>query len=134
VCPKFTSHHLTTPDGAEDHYNQSFGSGPSDIVDLWRTDGPAYGENGTYNDYAFTAEALRRIEKHNATEPLFLYMAYQNPHCPLEVPDRYLNYSIPDEARRNYTAMVAVLDESIGQLVNSLRGKGMFDDTLLVRF
>ena len=35
-------------------------------VDLWRDHGPAHGENGTYNAYAFTQEAERRIAEHAA--------------------------------------------------------------------
>ena len=55
-------------------------------VDLWRNTAPAFGENGTYNDYAFTHEAEQIIAAHPAHTPLFLYQAFQNVHGPYEVP------------------------------------------------
>eukprot|EP00729_Bicosta_minor_P015171 gene15171-15566_t len=84
--------------GAEDHVMQNWGHcttkdgracGDTDngggCVDLWRNEGPAFGENGTYNDYAFTAEATKIIAAHPADKPLFLYQAFQNVHGPYEV-------------------------------------------------
>ena len=52
-------------------------------IDLWRDERPAHGENGTYNDYIFTAEAERIISTHPKTKPLFIYQAFQNVHGPV---------------------------------------------------
>ena len=41
-------------------------------VDLWRDDGPAYGENGTYSAFLYTHEALRNIQSHNIDTPMFM--------------------------------------------------------------
>ena len=41
-------------------------------IDLWRDDGPAYGENGTYSAFLYTHEALRNIQSHNVETPMFM--------------------------------------------------------------
>jgi hypothetical protein len=41
-------------------------------VDLWRDDGPAYGENGTYSAFLYTHEALRNIGSHDLSVPMFM--------------------------------------------------------------
>ena len=125
------------PAAGEDHFNQSLGAfNPgSTVVDLWRNQGslsnlapawvaicmplvstlwgwavagPAYGENGTYSAFLYTQEAVRIIEQHDASKPLFLYLAYQNAHCPLEVPPQYLDPNIDNVQRQVYAAMVRV--------------------------
>ena len=35
--------------------------------------------------HLFTSEAQRIIESHDPTKPLFMYLAYQNVHCPTQV-------------------------------------------------
>eukprot|EP00937_MAST-01D_sp_MAST-1D-sp2_P008105 g8105.t1 len=75
-------------------------------VDLWRDGAPAHGENGTYNDYAFAAQAVRYIEAHArqhgpasvAPRPMLLYAAFQGVHGPYEVPARYRTLFPPDES------------------------------------
>ena len=57
-------------------------------VDLWKTDKPAYGYNGTYSGITFSAEVQRVIANHDPTKaPLFMYIALQNVCC-LEVVQR----------------------------------------------
>ena len=47
-------------------------------------DGPCH-KNGTYGGYTFTHEVVRVIEAHDKTYPLFMYIAFQNIHPPLQV-------------------------------------------------
>lgn len=66
--------------------------------------------------------------------PFFLYLAYNAPHVPLEakVEDLEKFKHIEDEDRRTYAAMVYAVDRGIGELVNSLKATGKYDNTLLV--
>ena len=73
-------------------------SGAGGCVDLWRNTAPAWEENGTYNDYAFTREAEAIIAAHPHNHPLFLYQAFQNVHGPYEVPTKYRELFPPDES------------------------------------
>ncbi|XP_050521979.1 arylsulfatase B-like isoform X2 [Daktulosphaira vitifoliae] len=95
---------------------------------------------GKYSTRVFTDEAVNIIRDHNNTKnPLFLYLAHIAPHSgpytnPLQAPPeevQKLNY-IKDENRRKFTAMVKVLDDSVGNVVDALKIKGMLDDTIIV--
>ena len=124
--------------GGEDHYSQQHGVYNASsktyfpAVDLWRDLDPAYGENGTYGAFMYTAEAVKRITQHKAKHggaPMFLYLAYQNNHCPLQVPEQYQDPSINNTLRRIYHGMSKCLDEGIGNVTKALQTAGMYDDT-----
>ena len=91
--------------GEEDHVDQTTATatcGCTDkdggCVDLWRGQQPALGENGTYNGYTFTREAVQLIEAHPPNVPMFLYTAWQAVHGPYEVPDRFRRLFPDDES------------------------------------
>lgn len=53
---------------------------------------PAWDLHGQYSTDVFSREAVRIVEKHDASEPLFLYMAHaavhsSNAYSPLPAPD-----------------------------------------------
>eukprot|EP00445_Apocalathium_hangoei_P025904 CAMPEP_0203931566 /NCGR_PEP_ID=MMETSP0359-20131031/70134_1 /ASSEMBLY_ACC=CAM_ASM_000338 /TAXON_ID=268821 /ORGANISM="Scrippsiella Hangoei, Strain SHTV-5" /LENGTH=556 /DNA_ID=CAMNT_0050860925 /DNA_START=1 /DNA_END=1671 /DNA_ORIENTATION=- len=127
------------------------------ITDLWLNDGPATKLNGTdYEEFIFLRHIEGVIEAHDPKEPLFLFYAPHLVHCPLQVPEEYLDkfsfmtddegecaaetpYVIPNQPKRfeyrcrqQYRAMVNLLDGQIGSLVQKLKAKGMWDDALLV--
>ncbi|KAL8618779.1 hypothetical protein ACOMHN_000207 [Nucella lapillus] len=94
-----------------------------------------YKANGTYSAFIFTQYIEQVIAQHNLSEPLFVYLPYQSVHGPLQVPqsyvDRYCSH-IHDTDRRSKCAMIAALDEGIGNVTRALRKRGIFDDTLLL--
>jgi arylsulfatase A-like enzyme len=91
--------------------------------------------NGTYGSYIYEAEALRVIDAHDASQPLFIYMALQVMHAPQEVPkpfsDKYPSpkYDV-DYAIMN--GMASMADEVLTNVTTALQHKGMWADTLLV--
>ena len=88
--------HVSNPNGpagtvpltpASDHLEYA-GVG---ATDLWCTDKPCYGVNGTdFNDKLFTDQAIRLIEAHDKAVPFFMYIAFQVNHAPLQVPPGYM--------------------------------------------
>ena len=135
-------HHFGFLSGGQDHNTQeemcaatkngAYTPGAIEsCVDLWRDNGPAYGENGTYSAFLYTHEALRNIASHNVNTPMFMYLAYQNMHCPLQVPASYEIPSIQNEHLRLEDAMAHALDEGIGNVTALLKSRGMWDDTIL---
>jgi arylsulfatase A-like enzyme len=82
----------------------------------------------------FGAEAVRIIEAHDTSKPLFLYLAFTAPHTPYQAPQEHIDsYSgIADPSRRAYAGQVTAMDEEIGKVVAALDAKGMRDNTLIV--
>lgn len=88
----------------------------------------------THEEDRFAAHVLEDIlPSHSPATPLFLFWAFHITHAPLQVPGRFLDRfaSIPDWRRRRYAASVAMMDEHIGALVDALKDKGMWNDTLV---
>ncbi|XP_025085152.1 LOW QUALITY PROTEIN: arylsulfatase I-like [Pomacea canaliculata] len=87
-----------------------------------------------YATEVFSEQAVKIIERHNKSTPLFLYLAFKSPHGPLQVPARFERmYSrIRRKARRKYCGMVSALDEAVGNVTRALQTAGMMDNLLLV--
>ena len=124
---------------ANDYYTEVDGTcNNTQIVDLWDTDKPATGVNGTgpdnYEDALFAERLLQVVNSHDLSTPLFLYYAPHIAHRPLQVPDRYaqkFNF-IDDQNRQFYHAMVEYVDEVVGNLTKALKKRGLWDNLLFV--
>ena len=66
------------------------------------------------------------VESHDASEPLFMYMAFQNVHAPIQAPQTYVDKykDIEDGTRRVHCAMVNILDEAVGNITNIYKKAG----------
>lgn len=120
--------------GACDHYTQQDSEdGCGEVTDLWDSDRPAHGMNGTYGDYLYTGRAVSVIESHDVTTPLFFYLALQCAHDPMEVPAQYkaIYSHLPHDMQVEY-GFSSVIDEAIGNVTAALKSKGMWENTVLV--
>jgi arylsulfatase A-like enzyme len=102
------------------------------VID-WFRDGETVREEG-YTTTLLGKDAARRIEAHDPSKPLYLYLAFNAPHTPYQAPKEYVDRyaGIADPTRRSYAAMVACLDDEIGRVVAALDGKGMRENTLIL--
>ena len=109
----------------------------------------------------FWRKAVQVIDSHDKTKPLFLYLAYQAPHGPINrPPEKYRNLfrskvakSIHyDEGRFNRASTILVgwttewggwkfaifafclqaLDTGVGSVVDALKANGLFDNSIVV--
>ena len=83
----------------------------------------------------FTEEATDFIERSaGEDEPFFLYLSHTTPHTPLQATAEYLDAyrHIEDQRTRVYAAMVASLDESVRQVVETLKAQGVYENTMIV--
>ncbi|XP_043196763.1 arylsulfatase I-like [Amphibalanus amphitrite] len=89
---------------------------------------------GRYSSEVFAAEAERVIETHPADRPLFLYLAFQSVHAPLQVPRRYwdLYPGVRDKSRRTFLGMVSALDDAVQRVESALRAAGLYDNTVII--
>ena len=66
------------------------------------------------------------LREHDTSKPLFLYMAFQNVHAPIQAPEKYIDkYDfITNKMRRVHAAMADILDEAVGNITDAFRKAG----------
>ncbi|XP_013411686.1 arylsulfatase I-like [Lingula anatina] len=103
-------------------------------LDFWNNTRPDSTKNDTYATDIYVEQAIDIINKHNPSNPLYLYMAFQLPHEPLQVPAEFegLYDNMPNGKRKTYLAMVSALDAAVAKIHQALDDNGMFDNTVIV--
>lgn len=121
--------------GCIDYYSHIYywgqGRGRVPHHDLWRNEREVW-HNGEYMTELITREA-RRFIRDNRSRPFFLYVAYNAPHYPMHAPRRYFERvaHIRDPQRRTQAAMLAAVDDGIGEIMNELRQAGLLERTVV---
>ena len=89
-----------------------------------------------YTTELIAQEAIRVIENHEPTKPLFLYVPFNAPHTPIQAPKKYIERytQIKNPKRRIYAAMVACMDDAIGRIMGQLKISGFAPENTLVIF
>ncbi|XP_013174990.1 PREDICTED: arylsulfatase I [Papilio xuthus] len=94
---------------------------------------------GQYATDVYTKEAVRLINAHNASTPLFLTVAHSavhsgNPGEFLRAPDAIIdNFAhIRPFQRQKFAAMVSKLDESVGKVVQTLQQRSMLEHSIIL--
>eukprot|EP00117_Sycon_ciliatum_P045833 scpid95216/ scgid32902/ Arylsulfatase B; N-acetylgalactosamine-4-sulfatase len=83
--------------------------------------------NGTYSANAFTDQAIKVMDEHDKTTPLYIYLPFQSVHSPMEVPPQYpAKYpKINDQNRKTFAGMVSALDEAVGNVTSAWKHNGL---------
>lgn len=114
--------------GEVDYFTKERGG----VID-WQRNGKFFKEPG-YHTIQIGDEAVKLIEEQDPTKPLFLYFAALAPHSPYQAPqseiDAYKDL-FEDETKQNYAAMITVLDDQVGRIVDALEKKGMRENTVI---
>ena len=87
----------------------------------------------TYLTDAITREAIGRIDAYQE-RPFFLMVAYNAVHSPLQGADAYMQRfaHIEDIHRRIFAAMLANLDDGVGEILQAIHDRGLDNDTLVI--
>ncbi|KAJ1449643.1 alkaline-phosphatase-like protein, partial [Pelagophyceae sp. CCMP2097] len=122
--------------GGSEGYAHGGGSADSKVGkhDLWRDQGPAFEDTATmsYSTDAYAAEASKLISRHDAQEPMFMYLAFQSVHAPWTLPPAWQVRDYPDFPFQTYANMLALMDEGVGNVTRALQEAAMWEDTLLL--
>ncbi len=122
--------------GCIDYFSHIFyhgmAGGVPPIHDLWEDDREIY-ENGAYMTELITRRSVRYIrEKTREDKPFFLYVGYNAPHYPMHAPKKYMDrFSHLPWDRQVMAAMIAAVDDGVGEIVDELRRNGRLEDTLI---
>ncbi len=84
-------------------------------------------------DY-FTQQAVHFIrQRSRSRRPYFLYLAYNAPHAPLMVTEKYYKLfpQIKNHQLRVYAAMIAALDDGIGRVLDAVAQSGESRNTII---
>ncbi|XP_037499290.1 arylsulfatase I isoform X2 [Rhipicephalus sanguineus] len=89
---------------------------------------------GIYSTTLITQNVLDTIEeKSKKNGPVFLYVAFQAVHAPLQVPDDYrTKCSSYTKKRLKICEMAAAMDDSVGLIVEKLKKVEMWNNSLFV--
>lgn len=89
-------------------------------------------EDGYYTDM-LSDEVVRIIRDHEGDDPFFIYLPHGAPHTPLQAPDAEVErYAHLGGEKAVYAAMVGVIDQGLGRILDALDEKGFSDNTLIV--
>jgi arylsulfatase A-like enzyme len=102
------------------------------VLDWFRDNEPVKEEG--YTTTLIGNDAVKLIEGHDPSKPLYLYLTFNAPHTPYQAPKEYVDRyaAIQDPTRRTYAGMVACLDDEIGRVVAALEKKKMREKTLIL--
>lgn len=90
-------------------------------------------ESLSYLTDVFGDKAVQFIQQQNG--PFFLYLAFNAPHVPLQAKKEYLDlykkkFNTPERATN--AAMTRSIDDNVGKVINVLKQKGIWEQTLIV--
>jgi arylsulfatase A-like enzyme len=113
------------------------GPTPEGKHDLWEGEKEIHRDG--YTTDLFTARSRKFIRDHAQKGPFFLYVAYNSPHYAKkgvwQAPEKYLarfNAVGKTQGRDVYRAMVACLDDGVGEILDELKAQNLEKNTLVI--
>ncbi len=130
--------------GFEDFYGFCSGHWGNNFSPMLEHNGEIVTGNGYLAD-DLTDHGLQFIAQ-NAHKPFFLYLPYNTPHSPMQVPDAYWDrhkdavleklYPGPEQEDLNFTraalAMVENIDTNVGRIMMQLRSLNLTENTIVL--
>lgn len=85
-----------------------------------------------YLTFAIAREAVQYVEQ-SKSDPFFMFVSFSAPHTPFQAPKEYYDRfsHVEDSNKRIYYAMIAALDDAVGQIMESVEVLGLAEDTII---
>ena len=101
----------------------------------WHRNGEVLYEDG-YSTNLIANEAIKIINEKNNESPLFLYVAFNAPHTPIQAEEKDIELMkhIKDKKERIYAANIFALDRAVGRIIDSINASELSNNTLIVFF
>ncbi len=116
--------------GQIDQYTHRYKNGDSS----WYRNNEFIEEVGHATDL-ITNEAIEWLQNENTANPFYMQVAYSAPHFPLQEEEKWkepYNGVFDDPIRRDYAAAMAHMDHGVGELLKTLREKGLDENTIII--
>ena len=118
---------------AYSHRYYQLGAPPGKIFhDLWRNETEVF-EEPAYMTELLGREAQAFLARQNKQQPFLLYLAFGAPHYSMMAPKKYLDRfpATMDRDRRTHLAMVAAVDDVVGNVLDQLKRMGVDNETVV---
>ncbi|NGP45298.1 sulfatase-like hydrolase/transferase [Bacillaceae bacterium SIJ1] len=117
--------------GCIDYYSHIFYWEMPPVHDLWHNEEEVW-HNGEYMTELIAEKAVDFIQKYDETDPFFLYVPFNAPHYPMHAPEKYMKRfdHLPWD-RQVMAAMISAVDDAVGEVVNTLKRSGQYEDTVI---
>ena len=101
----------------------------------WHRNEKSLEEEG-YATELIADEAIKIIQNKDQNRPLFLYVAFNAPHTPIEAPNENIEaFSyLEDPKDRVYAANVNALDHEIGRIIKAVEHQNLLEETIIIFF
>jgi len=76
----------------------------------------------------YTEETVKQIKNRSKEKPFFIYLAHNMPHTPLSASEKFKGKS----KNGLYGDVIMELDWSAGEIINTLKEEGIFDNTIFI--
>lgn len=102
-------YHLGYWEGIGDYYKHGIGEPKG--YDFHKNTKPDLSANGTYSTDLYTRKAVELIMSHDTRRPMFMYVAQQNVHSPVQAPDDAVNQFpyVANRKRRTFNGSLPIL-------------------------
>lgn len=98
----------------------------------WQRNGKGVREEG-YSTQLLGNEAVDWLSRRHRSRPFFLYLPFNAVHAPMQAPKEALaRFDHLPARRRTYAAMLHVMDEQVGRVLDVLDKDGVADNTLVM--
>jgi arylsulfatase A-like enzyme len=123
-------HWFGFPGGGMNYWGEPTG----ELRTVHRNSVPVDPDELSYLTDDFTDEAVSFIANEQAEKPFFIYLAYNAPHAPDHVTEKYLERTkhIEYGGRSIYAAMVNAVDSGVGRIDSTLIANGLKENTIVV--